>query len=237
MVTLGSAGIVFVVPHKKCLTADWKAVKFGLLRRTKRVCRPKFTQTIRRNTMFSTADQFSNATKASIDAQIAAMNDFANKTLHSMAELVELNIATAKASLEHSSAAAQQILSAKDPQEILTLTSSQAQPNAEKVIAYGRHVASIATRAQAEFTKVTEARISETSRQVNKLIDDLSKAAPAGTENAVSMLKAGVANANATYEQIVKVGKQAAETMEDSMNEASKHFVPAAEKPARSKKH
>ena len=87
--------------------------------------------------MFSTADQFSNATKASIDAQIAAMNDFANKTLHSMAELVELNIATAKASLEHSSAAAQQILSAKDPQEILSLTSSQAQPNAEKVIAYG----------------------------------------------------------------------------------------------------
>ena len=187
--------------------------------------------------MFSTADQFSNATKASIDAQIAAMNDFANKTLHSMAELVELNIATAKASLEHSSAAAQQILSAKDPQEILTLTSSQAQPSAEKVLAYGRHVAGIATRAQAEFTKVTEARISETSRQVNKLIDDLSKAAPAGTENAVSMLKAGVANANATYEQIVKVGKQAAETLEDSMNEASKHFVPAAKKPARSKKH
>ena len=187
--------------------------------------------------MFTTADQFSNATKASIDAQIAAMNDFANKTLHSMAELVELNIATAKASLEHSSAAAQQILSAKDAQEVFALTSSQAQPNAEKALAYGRHVASIATRAQAEITKVTEARISETSRQVNKLIDDLSKAAPAGTENAVSLLKAGVANANAAYEQIVKASKHAAETMEDSMNEAAKHFVPATEKPSRSKKN
>lgn len=187
--------------------------------------------------MFTTADQFSNATKASIDAQIAAMNEFANKTLHSMAELVELNIATAKASLEHSSAAAQQILSAKDAQEVFALTSSQAQPNAEKALAYGRHVASIATRAQAEITKVTEARISETSRQVNKLIDDLSKAAPAGTENAVSLLKASVANANAAYEQIVKAGKHAAETMEDSMNEAAKHFVPAAEKPSRSKKN
>ena len=97
--------------------------------------------------MFTTADQFSNATKASIDAQIAAMNDFANKTLHSMAELVELNIATAKASLEHSSAAAQQILSAKDAQEVFALTSSQAQPNAEKALAYGRHVASIRTAA------------------------------------------------------------------------------------------
>jgi len=167
---------------------------------------------------------------------MAAMNDFANRALHSMAELAELNIATAKASLEQTSAAAQQILSAKDPQEIIALTSSQAQPNAEKVLAYGRHVASIATRAQADFTKVTEARISETSRQVNKLIDDLSKAAPAGTENAISMLKASVANASAAYEQLVKVGKQAAETMEDSMTEAPKHFVPATEKPARSKK-
>lgn len=187
--------------------------------------------------MSYTADQFSNATKASFEAQMAAMNDFATRALHSMAELTELNIATAKASLEHTSAAAQQLLSAKDPQEIIALTSSQAQPNAEKVLAYGRHVASIATRAQADFTKVTEARISETSRQVNKLIDDLSKAAPAGTENAISMLKASVANASAAYEQLVKAGKHAAETMEDSMNEATKHFVPAAEKPARSKKH
>ena len=186
--------------------------------------------------MSSTADQFSNATKATFEAQMAAMNDFANRALHSMAELAELNIATAKASLEQTSAAAQQILSAKDPQEIIALTSSQAQPNAEKVLAYGRHVASIATRAQADFTKVTEARISETSRQVNKLIDDLSKAAPAGTENAISMLKASVANASAAYEQLVKVGKHAAETMEDSMTEATKHFVPATEKPARSKK-
>lgn len=186
--------------------------------------------------MFTTNDQFSSATKATFDAQIAAMNDFANKTLHSMAELAELNIATAKASLEHSSAAAQQILSAKDPQEIFNLTSSQAQPNAEKALAYGRHVAGIATRAQAEFTKVTEARISETSRHVNKLIDDLSKSAPTGTENAISMLKASVANAHNVYEQLVKAGKHAAETMEDKMSEATIHFVPATEKPARSKK-
>ena len=78
--------------------------------------------------MSSTADQFSNATKATFEAQMAAMNDFANRALHSMAELAELNIATAKASLEQTSAAAQQILSAKDPQEIIAMTSSHAEP-------------------------------------------------------------------------------------------------------------
>ncbi len=187
--------------------------------------------------MFSAADQLSNATKASIDAQLAAMSEIANKALHSVAELVELNLSTAKDSLAYTSAAAQQMLAAKDAQDVLNLTSAQAQPGAEKALAYGRHLASIATKAQAEFTKATETRIAETTKHVSKLIDDLSKAAPAGSENAIAVLKASVANANAGYEQMVKASKQAIETMEDSFNEATKHFVPAAaEKPARSKK-
>lgn len=187
--------------------------------------------------MFSAADQFSNVTKASIDAQLAAMNDIANKALHSVAELVELNLSTAKESLAHGAAAAQQMLAAKDAQEVLNMTSAQAQPNAEKALAYGRHLASIATKAQSELTKATEARVAETSRQLSKLIDDLSKAAPPGSENAIAMLKASVANTNATYEQMVKASKQAIETMEDSFTEATKHFAPpAAEKPARAKK-
>ncbi len=187
--------------------------------------------------MFSAADQLSNATKASIDSQLAAMSEIANKALHSVTELVELNIATAKESLAQTSAAAQQMLTAKDAQEFFSLTSSQAQPQAEKALAYGRHVASIATKAQAEFTKATEARVAETSKQVSKLIDDLAKAAPAGSENAIAMLKAGATTAATTYEQMVKASKQALETMEENVTEATKHFVPtAADKPARSKK-
>ncbi len=85
--------------------------------------------------MFSNADQLSNATKASIDNQLAAMSDLANKALQSVAELVELNLATAKDSLATTSAAAQQMLAAKDAPEVLSLSSQQAQPNAEKALA------------------------------------------------------------------------------------------------------
>ncbi len=187
--------------------------------------------------MFSTADQFSNATKESIESQLAAMRDITTKALHSVAELAELNISIAKESLAHTSAAAQQMLTAKDVQEIFSLGSTQAQPGAEKALAYSRHVASIAAKAQAEFTKTVEDRVAVTSRQVTKLIDDLSNAAPAGSENAISFLKTSLANANAAYEQITKASKHAMESMEDNMNQAAKHFVPAAaEKPARAKK-
>jgi len=186
--------------------------------------------------MFSAADQLSNATKASIDSQLAAMSEIANKALHSVAELVELNIATAKESLAHTSAAAQQMLTAKDAQEVFNLTSSQAQPQAEKALAYGRHLASIATKAQAEITKATEARVAETAKQVNKLIDDLSKAAPAGSENMMALLKTSATMATTAYEQIAKASKHALETMEENVTEATKHFVPAGDKPARAKK-
>lgn len=186
--------------------------------------------------MFKNQDQFSTATKASIDSQLTAMNEFANKAFQSVAELVELNISTAKASLEHASAAAHQLMAAKDPQEIMSLTSSQAQPNAEKALAYGKHLASITAKAQADFTKAAEARLAETTRHVNTLIDDLSKSAPAGSEKAVEMLKATIVSATAGYEQMTKATKQATETMEEKINEAVKHFAPATEKPSRAKK-
>jgi phasin family protein len=187
--------------------------------------------------MFSSATQLSNATKATIDSHLAAMNEFATKALTTVAEVAELNMATAKASLEHVSAAAQQVLAAKDAQEVLHLASSQAQPSAEKALAYGRQLASIASKTHTELANATEAQVAETSRQVNKLIDDLSKAAPAGSEKAIEMLKASVANTHAAYEQLTKATKHAIETIEESINETTKHLNKTTEKTSRSKKH
>ncbi len=186
--------------------------------------------------MFTSATQLSNATKAGIDSHLAALNEFATKALTTVAEVAELNMATAKASLEHASAAAQQVLAAKDAQEVMQLTSAHAQPNAEKAIAYGRQLASIASKTQAELAKATETQMAETSRQVNKLIDELSKAAPAGSEKAIEMLKASVANSHSAYEQLTKATKHAIETIEENITESTKHFASTTQKPARSKK-
>jgi len=186
--------------------------------------------------MFSNPDQFSNATKASIESQLAAMNELTNKALKSVSELVELNLATVKSSLEHSSAAAQQMLAAKDAQELFSVTAANAQPSADKAVAYARHLASISSKAQADFTKVTEARIAETSREVTNLIEDLAKSAPAGSENAVALLKTTMANAHAGFEQLSKIAKQTSQAIEENLTQASKHFATATEKPAKAKK-
>ena len=182
--------------------------------------------------MFPIPEQFSAATKANFDSQLALITTLTNKAFESVEKFVDLNMNAVKASLEESNATTKQLLAAKDPQEFFSLTAAKAQPNAEKAIAYGRHFASIATATQAEFTKAAEAQIADTSRKVIALVDDVSKNAPAGSENAIALLKSAIGNANAGYEQLTKTTKQAVETIEGNMNTAVSQFSAAAEKTA-----
>ena len=175
--------------------------------------------------MFTIPEQFSAATKHQFEAQLAILNSLASTTFDSVQKIVDLNLNAAKTSLQESSATAQKLATAKDPQEFFSLSASHAQPNAEKALAYGRHLASIATSTQAEFTKAAETQIAETNRKVLSLIDELSKNAPAGSENAISILKSAIGNANAGYEQLSKTTKQAVEALEGNLNAAANQFV------------
>ena len=180
--------------------------------------------------MFSFQEQFSAATKSNFEAQIAMITALTSKTFESVEKIVDLNMTAVKASLEESTLAAKQLMTAKDPQEFFTLAASQAQPNSEKAIAYGRHLASIASSAQAEFTKAAEVQMAETKSKVLALVEEVTKNAPTGSENAIAMFKSAVGNANAGYEQISKTTKQAVETFEGNVNEAVGQFQEVAEK-------
>lgn len=179
--------------------------------------------------MFAIPEQFSNATKANVESQFAVFSSLTSKAFESMEKLIELNLTAAKASMEESSVATRQLLSAKDPQEFFALTAAQAQPTAEKAMSYSRQVAAIAAGTQAEFTKAAEQQIAETNRKVISLVDEVSKNAPAGSENVVAALKATLGNANAGYEQITKTTKQAVEAMETNVNAAVSQFTQAAQ--------
>jgi phasin family protein len=182
------------------------------------------------NQMFSIPEQFSNATKANFEAQFAIFSTLTNKAFEGVEKFVDLNLTAAKASLEETSATTKQLLAAKDPQEFFSLASAQAQPNAEKTIAYGRHLATIATSTGAEFSKAAENQIAETNRKVISLVDEVSKNAPAGSENAVALFKSAIGNATAGYEQFTKTAKQAVESLESNVNAAVSQFNAAAAK-------
>jgi phasin family protein len=180
--------------------------------------------------MFPMPDSLSGATRANVEAQLAALTAFTTRMVESFEQVIDLNINASKAMLEDQAITARQLLSAKDPQEFLALTAAQAQPTAAKAIAYGRHLASIATTAQAELARTAEEQIAEAGRKVGALVDDVSKNAPPGSENVIAMFKSALGNANAGYEQFNRATKQAVEVMEANMNTAVSQFSEAAEK-------
>ena len=186
--------------------------------------------------MYTTPEQFLAASKNGFEAQFAALTALNKKAFEGFEQFVSLNVNAAKATFEESTAAAQQLVSAKDAQEFFNLTAAQAKPNAEKALAYGRHLATITSATQQEFTKAVEAHIADTNAKVIALIDEVTKNAPAGSEQAVAALKTVVGNVNASYEQLSKAKKQAVATLEENLANATKQFTQATEKTTAKKK-
>ncbi len=114
--------------------------------------------------MSSITEQFSAATKSQLDAQFQIFSTLASTAVASAEKVIALNISTTKASVEKSSAAAKKLLAAKDPQEFFSL--STAEPASfDKLLAYGRELASIASTAQSELIKSAQS----TFKQVTEL--------------------------------------------------------------------
>ncbi|SFA96453.1 phasin family protein [Collimonas sp. OK607] len=174
--------------------------------------------------MFSISEQFSSAIKANFEAQLAMINALTGTALEGVAKVIELNVGAAKASAAESAVTAKQLLSAKDPQEFFALSAAQAQPNTEKALAYGRHLAAIASSTHVEFTKTTEAQIANAHSKVIGLLNEVAKNAPAGSESAVAILKSSFDNANAGYEQLTKTAKQAVEALETNLTAVTDQF-------------
>lgn len=177
-------------------------------------------------------EQFSTAAKTSIEAQLSAFLALATKTFESVEKVVDLNMTAAKASLEDTAVTTKQLLNAKDPQEFFSLSAAQTQPAVAKAIAYGRHLTSIASTAQAEFTRTAEEQFAEAGRKVSEIVEGASKNAPAGSENVIALFKSAFNNANAGYEQFTKNTKQAVEVIETNLNTAVNQFSQVAEKAA-----
>ena len=172
-----------------------------------------------------TAEQMIAAHKANIDTLFG----LTNKAFEGVEKLVELNLQVAKASLIEVAEATKAAMSAKDAQELLALQTSMLQPSAEKAAAYSRHLYDIAASTNAEVTKVAESTLADTQKKMLSVVDNAVKNAPAGSENAVALVKSAVAAANNAYESVHKAAKQAAEVAEANFTAITNTAVKASQ--------
>jgi len=170
-----------------------------------------------------TAEQIVNVQKSNVETLFG----LTGTAFEGIERLVELNLQVAKSVIADAAANTKAALSAKDAQELLALQSSLLQPAAEKAAAYGRQVYEIAAATGAEVSRVAEATGAEAQAKFMAIVDTAVKNAPAGSENAVALVKSAVAAANNAFESVQKAGKQAAEVAEANFNAMSSTAVRA----------
>jgi phasin family protein len=162
---------------------------------------------------FSGNEQFSNAVKANIEVQVAFLNALTTSNLATAEKLLELNMSTAKATMEESIVIIKQLLTTRDAQEVQALLAALPQSISAKATAYSRHFANIGSVSQAEFARATEQQFANTGVKFSALMDQVSKNMPAGFENSAATAKAVITSASAGHEQFNKKAQQAAEAV------------------------
>jgi len=173
--------------------------------------------------MITTVEQIVTAQKSNVETLFG----LTGTAFEGIEKLVELNLQVAKSAIADAAANAKAALSVKDAQELLALQSSLLQPAAEKAAAYSRYVYEIAASTGAEVTRVAEATTAEAQTKFMSIVDTAVKNAPAGTENAVALVKSAVAAANNAFESVQKATKQAAEVADANFQAMSSTAVRA----------
>jgi phasin family protein len=179
-----------------------------------------------------TAEQVLAAHKANLQV----VYGLTGKAFEGVEKLVELNLQATKTALTEAGDAATAALSVKDAQEFLSLQTSLLQPTAEKAAAYSRHVYEITAETNAEVVKAAEAQLADAQKKFLNFVDSASKNAPAGTENAVALVRSAVAAANNAFESVQKAAKQATDVAEANFQALTTQAVKSTQAPAKAKR-
>ncbi|MBD5802373.1 Phasin protein [Azoarcus sp. Aa7] len=181
---------------------------------------------------FAAREQFASANQASVDI----LTTLANKAFTQVERLTELNLNTVRSVLEDSVAATKTVLAVKNPQDLVALQGTLAQPMLDKAVVYGRGVYEIATEGQQEIAKLFEVRVAELNKTFTDTLDKAAESAPAGSEALFAAFKSAVGAANNVFDSVSKATKQATEIAGATVTAASTVVKGASSKAGSSKK-
>src|SRR5690606_22477203 len=112
--------------------------------------------------MISTPEQFEQMHKNALESlQSAAL-----ASMEGIEKLAELNIQTARATIDESTEAMKAMLESKDIKGFADLASTGAQPAAEKLAAYAKHVYDITSATNGEIAKLVEKQFADSNKQL-----------------------------------------------------------------------
>lgn len=177
------------------------------------------------------SEQFAAANKAAVDSLLAV----ANTALASAERIATLNLSTARSVLEDTAASAKALAGAKDAKEAAAIQAALAQPAVEKAVAYTQAMVDISKQTQEALAKTVEAQFGEFQKSVAGMLEQASKAAPAGSESAMAAIQSAITAANSAFANMNASARQIAEATQANVAAATKATM-AASKAASTKK-
>ena len=142
---------------------------------------------------------------------VKALNSVGHALIVAAQKLSNLNVTTGRSAIDSVTEAAQSLSGVKDPAELLAISSTSPQPSVEKLVSYTQDLVGIANAVTAEIGKVVEQQINESNRRMAELLEFTTANTPAGSEQAVSLLRTALAASNAAFDTASKVSRQAAD--------------------------
>jgi phasin family protein len=179
--------------------------------------------------MFTNPEQFASATKTLFDLQMQTFNALASKTVQGVEQVVALNMATAKNSVERTIAAGQEMSQAKDPKAAIDAISARVKPGMANAAAYGDELKTIIEDMQKEFRQAADTHVAEAKTTLSALIYDVTQNVKPGSENAVEVIKSAIDNVFQGYEKVTQATRQAVQTVEEQIAKATAQVMPRAD--------
>lgn len=142
--------------------------------------------------MFSFSQSLTPAVQDHVRTQFSFVGDMSQKLFDTAQRINELNVQVAKTLMEESFQTTQQVITAQDPLEALSIITGQAQPNAEKIRAYQQHLTHIAAGTQVELVRTAESRVPEATRTATALAEEVTRRASEQTQQAAERQRAAM---------------------------------------------
>jgi phasin family protein len=176
--------------------------------------------------MFTNPEQFASATKTLFDLQVQTFDALTNKAMRGVEQVVALNLATAKNSMEGALSVGKELSQAKDVHGAFAAVSASVPPGLAGANAYGTQFKQILDDIRSEFREAADTHVSEAKNTLSALIHDVTQNVKPGSDNAVDIIKAAIDNAFAGYEKVAQATREAVRTVEEQVAKANDMVAP-----------
>ena len=161
-------------------------------------------------------EQMMQTQKAGADMMAALMQ----AAFNSVEQLAALNFAATREFFDVTTQNAHQLLNIKDPQDLVKMNTTMAQPNVQKMIEYSNNLYALAAKLQKDMTAILEAQYGNLTRTVASTLEQ-SGTAVAGGDVFASTMKSMLDTANAAYGNLTQMTRQLTEMADANLQAAT----------------